>query len=1227
MSRHIAQYFNDVIHEVTGATKSNGHRKANDADSEDEEAHVGPTEMDMKELKKAHSLLQELWRASPDALQNVIPLLEVQLSAEDQHLRLLATNTIGDIISGIGAAGPPPPPAMDPAAYPPINLEDVPFLPYSDSILTTPASPQSFSQTHSTVYHSFMGRKNDKTSVIRAGWTRAVGRILVTSAGGIGLSREEESSMVRALGEKLNDADDKVRLAAVKAVGGFSFRDIISKLAPNGSVTKSGSVLCSLADRARDRKHPVRIEAMTALGRIWGVAAGEIASGNESVITALGAIPSKIIDVYYANDLELNVLLDHVMFEQLLPLKYPPGKSKGKATNGDSHVATNGTAGFNADKIRLERILLLVKSLDPKSKKAFFVMQARQPMFAKVLKAFLTRCEEYNGGVMEGNAKEIKAKLDTVVKWLADLLPDPLRTSNDLLRYAKLHDRRSYQLLRFAVAPENDFKMVHNSIKEFSKRIETAPGAPAGLLQVLMPIIYRSSSLIYNKSHLPYIMQYAKSDEDGLGAVAHEIMHEISDKHPKIFEDNVADLCKSLAEQAPTASKQNDAGSVEVLKAVALFAKNPNSSKNIPRDRKFISTLMSFAQYGMPPKAAKYAVSILMATSNKKEMHAKDLMEKSTKDWEYGQDHFLSKLATISQLTFLEPSVAEDFGDEIIDITTQQLLMQVRTPSESDDPKWKSDSDLDEEGQAKLWAIRILVNRLRAVTDKENAKEYSGPVYALLNKLIEKDGEISKDKPTPRHHAARLRCLAAQSILKLCTNKMFEAYTAPKDFNRLACVVQDPIENVRRGMVEKLQKYLVKNKLPVRFYTIMFLTAFEPNTAFLASIVTWIRSRAKLLQHQPARPMESVLPRLISVLAHHPDFGLEPAELVDQARYIVFYLSCVVSEENLPLVYKYAERVKQARDALSTSDEDKDNIYIMSDLATYLIKSWQEKKGWVMQTWAGKVGLPVGLYAGLPSHEVAQEIAKKPYLPDPETIESSLDKLVRDAEKTKKRKSDDRDGNSNPTKKQRSEAKPRNSISKKDKPVKIRKTPSKPKRQKPELSTPDNVERRKSGRGASAKKVYADIDDEDADEEMLNGVAKWDYLNSDDERMEEEEDGSGDEEDQDEDVEVPDAEPEPEAEEAEPEPEPEPEEEEADEPPSDIEPEPEPEAETPEPSPPKSNGRKLPNRGSAKKGAAPTPKAATTPAKKKVGNVTPVKSKAKAPIVERKGTRSSGRNK
>ncbi|TVY54635.1 Sister chromatid cohesion protein pds5 [Lachnellula cervina] len=1101
MARYVSQYFNDVIMDIsTGPSKTNGHRKASDAiDSDEDEGPAGPTEADLKELQKAHRLLRELWRASPAVLQNVIPQLEAELAADNVQLRLLATETLGDIISGIGAAGPPPPPPMDPAAYPPVRLEDCPTTSISNSILTTPVSPQSFAQTHQAVYTNFLKRKNDKSSVIRSGWTTAIGRILVTSAGGIGLSREDENALVRGLGEKLNDADEKVRLAAVKAISSFGFRDVMTKLAPNGGVTKSGSVLCSLADRGRDRRHPVRVEAMTSLSRIWGVAAGEIAAGNEAVMSALGAIPSKVFDAYYANDLELNVLLDHVMFEQLIPLSYPPSKSKAsKATTGESQGAsqTNGDGPFNADKIRTERILLVVRSLDTKSKKAFFAMQARQPTYSNVVAAFLKRCEEFNGGVMEGDSKEIKKKLDGVVNWLSDLLPDPLRTTNELLKYAKLHDRRSYQLLRFAIGPENDFKTVFNAIKEFSKRIESAPAAPAGLLETITPIIYRSASLAYNRSHLPFIMQYMRSDENGLGAIAQELMQEISERHPQIFKDNVKELCKSLAEQSPSATKLNDLGSVETLRALASFAKNPNSSKEIPHDRKFVQTLINFAQYGTPPKAAKYAVSVLMAASDRKEMHAKDLLEKSTQDWQYGEDHFLTKLATISQLTFLEPSTIGKINDDILDITTQKILLQVRTTRNDGDSSWQTGAEVDEECQAKSWALRILVNRLRATDDPETAKMLAVPVYKLLNQLIFKNGELSKKNDTPKSHKTWLRLLAAQLMLKLCTNKLFDDLLSPIEFNRLAFVSQDPLANVRRGFVEKLQKYLVKSKLSHRFYTIIFLTAFEPDQRLKSSIITWIRSRAKLFHDTKNRALESVFTRLISLLAHHPDFSLDPDELRDHAQYILYYITTVVTEENLPLVYKFAERVKQVRDAISGPDQD--NIYVISDLATVLLKKWQEKKGWIMQTWPVKVGLPLGLYVGLPSHEVAQEIAEKQYLPAPEVMDSLLDKLVREAEKKKrKRKSDDRDDDAHPAKKHNSDAKPkssRNPAIKKEKPAKVVKTP-KTKKPKQGTSTPTSSpgERRKSGRGTSAKKTYEERDSSEDEKELWDGVASWEY--------------------------------------------------------------------------------------------------------------------------------------
>lgn len=39
----------------------------------------------------------------------------------------------------------------------------------------------------------------------------------------------------------------------------------------------------------------------------------------------------------------------------------------------------------------------------------------------------------------------------------------------DLWRFAKLHDRRSYQLLRFCIAPESDYRTVVKAIVSVSR--------------------------------------------------------------------------------------------------------------------------------------------------------------------------------------------------------------------------------------------------------------------------------------------------------------------------------------------------------------------------------------------------------------------------------------------------------------------------------------------------------------------------------------------------------------------------------------------------------------------------------------------------------------------------------------------------------------------------------------------------------------------------------------
>lgn len=999
MSRYVGQYFSDVIMEASGLAGNNGHR--NGADSDDEDTTVGPSEEDLKELKKAHLLIRELWKAAPGLLLNVIPQLDAELSADNVNLRLLATEALGDVIAGIGAAGPPPPPALDPAAYPLYKMSDFETDDVASNPLTTPFSPLSFAQTYHQPYQNFLSRKNDKSPVIRASWTTAVGYILSTHAGGIGFSREEEKTLIRGLGEKLNDSDEKVRLAGVKAIESFGFRDLILKLASDGGLEKEGSILSSLADRCRDRRPLVRVEAMELLSKLWAISSGEILAGNKVVVEALSAAPSRIYSSFFANDLELNVLLDRVIYECLVPLSFPPPKKGSRSANGGSQSqpqSQSATGGYDQDAIRAERILLLVRSLDQPAKKAFFAIQARQPQFAKILQALIRACEDYNGGVMDDNEDRKTANLQNAMKYISQFLPDIAKTQSELLKFAKANDRRNYQLIKFLIGAENEFKTVRGAVKELAKRLRS--NQQFGLLEVLIPLLYRSGYLMFNRSHLSTFLDYSRTDQDDFGSTAHEILNEISQRTPDLFKSHIGDLCADLVDKAPTATRDNEPIVVETLRACASYARKYPSE--IPSEKKFTQVMINFALYGKPWKAAKYAVNILLAKKDEKSLlSATELFQKVMKDWKYGAPHLLNKLAIVAQLERLTPKVTLDHDQAILEMI-QDILKQVRADASENDPEWVEDADMDEECQAKCLALKILVNRLRAEDqDRSDGEDdlhaRAKPVFKMLKTLITREGEMCKSKETPKHYKARLRLHAAQLVLKLCKDKQLDDLLSPEDFNSLAFVTQDAHPQTRRAFVEKLQKYLVQSKLRPKFYTIIFLTAYEPIADFKNRTETWIRSRVNHYQQNSHSVMEAIMPRLISLLAHHPDLSESVDDLADHARYIIYYVSNVANESNLGLIFRYAERVKQTRDALDPAKSK--NLYLVSDLAQAVIRKWQERKGWAFEAYSKKIGLPTGLFLALPNHDAAQEVADKQYIPD--GTDQKLDEILKVMERKK----------------------------------------------------------------------------------------------------------------------------------------------------------------------------------------------------------------------------------
>lgn len=409
MARYVSQYFTNVIMNASSpstdrpkkAKGRNARRGSSPADDEDMEEPTGPDEEGLKQLERAHRLLRELWKAAPGVLQNVIPQIEAELAVENVDIRIIATETIGDMASGIGVAGPPPAPLMDPAMYPSMTLSTAANQTSTWSGASLPSAPQAFSQTHPVTYSNFISRRQDKSPSIRAAWTTSIGRILSTSAGGIGLEAQEQRDLVGYLAEKVLDSDEKVRVAAVECVSQMRFLDIINVIGLTGGIGEAGSVLYNIGMMAKDRKVAVRNAIFSLLGRLWGVASGEIAEGNERIRNLFGGIPSLVFNAVYTNDPAIKQQVEEVLYESFVPMGWPALKKRNKIASDSQEVSGSQSGGAisieaQADKLRTERILTMFRDLDTRAKPVFIAMVSQQRIIGDNCKIYLKKCEEYN---------------------------------------------------------------------------------------------------------------------------------------------------------------------------------------------------------------------------------------------------------------------------------------------------------------------------------------------------------------------------------------------------------------------------------------------------------------------------------------------------------------------------------------------------------------------------------------------------------------------------------------------------------------------------------------------------------------------------------------------------------------------------------------------------------------------------------------------------------------
>jgi sister-chromatid-cohesion protein PDS5 len=1088
LSTAIATYYTSVLIDASEApskfSKSKGRKRTHDEseDESDDGMMTPPAEQDFRDVEKAHRLLRELWRTSSDVIDGVVPQITSEMKAENVQIRTLAVQTVGDMIAGIGAAGPPPPELLDPATYPSQSVESTPSHQYENALFK-PIAPHDFSSKYPECYQEFLRRRVDRSPLIRSAWATAAARIVLTSGGGRGLDADQEASFLSGLSDMLLDSDERVRLAAVQAIGNFSYDAIVQKLGRSGGVSTEKSLLNNLAARIKDPKPNVHTAAIELLARIWGVAAGAITEGSEQARTLLGAIPSHILGAIYINNSHINALIHRVLFESLLPMSYPPIRPS-KPSSQRIVDSQNGATepNLDPDTIRVERILTLMRDLDARAKPVFFKLQHQQPGLAKIMDAYLKTGEASHNEDSEASPKEEKANLAKFVAALANFMPDLQLATEHLQKFSKHHDRRANQLIRFCYAPDSDYRKITKAVKEFTKRLEDAPSPMPSVLETMLPLIRIVSILVFNQSHVTPMGNIARTNEKDLGSTAHELLQEISTQRPEAFKVQAKEYVQTLKKQAPTATSPNDPAAVDILKSCAHFAQR--SPDDMPKDRDFYEAMSAFALHGSPPKASKHAITVIAASATKKDMYANDILNKCLETADYGAEHFLSKLAAMSQICLLMTEEVKEREEAVTALVIGKILGKVRTPAEDNDPEWTD--DVDDDLASKLWGLKILVNGIRGraavATDetKDELKASANPVFKLLNTLIENEGELSKTTVTPTHHRSQMRLAAAVQLLKLCCNRTLDSFFTHADFNRLSRVAQDPLPEVRAGFVRAVKKYLGQDKLQQRFYGLVFMYAFEPKKEVKESTTTWLKARAAMAAKANDTSMVQVFVRFLSLLAHHTDFSPNPEELEDFIEYIVFYLKCVATEANLPLIYHLAQRVKTVQDGIDPSKSD--NLYVLSDLAQAIIKRFQEEKGWSLQVYSRKVRIPAGPFASLTDHQTAQDISEKRYLPD-ELDDDVIADFVRASLKPKKRKAE---GSSKPTaKKVKSSAAA--SLPKKA-PIRKLPKPAKTPKKRIEDSIPES-ERRKSSRVSVSKaKTYA----EESGSEDEDQPERWD---------------------------------------------------------------------------------------------------------------------------------------
>ncbi|KAG0281953.1 hypothetical protein BGZ95_000018 [Linnemannia exigua] len=684
------------------------------------------------------------------------------------------------------------------------------------------------------------------------------------------------------------------------------------------------NTLIQVGHRCRDKRKSVSKEAINTLSILYDQAYPEIENGTQASVSHFGWMVSAILHAVYVNDNEIFSFVDHAIFSTV----FPP----------------HGSAAS-----RTQRIVTTFAALDDKGRTGFLSVLRRSVDTRSHMTALLKLLETH--------------------------------------QYANVHDSTFLQLISDCMDSRRSLKEIRKAAKETNARIENVSPPTLEIFTVLIERI--SLTLINSEIVSELIKNIAESDEHR--QISGELLRSISTIFPVIFIDHLTEITNLLCDSTFV-------GASDALQTLAEFAKQ--FPKSVPADYKAKETLRKLLSSGTVAQATD--ATILLASIANNDAMCEDIAQKTAEQLDVSSPDLLKNLAILSQITLYSPQVFESISAGVVAFVMKKLLL-TNTPEQETrydaTEDWVEKNELDQYSLSKIMGLKVLVNRAIVLleSDPEAAQSAVRPVFQLLWTLINQEGELVAEKNTNAVMKSHLRLNAARFVIKLTRGRPpYEKMVTVADFCRLSLVIQDPVYRVRHGFASRIIKYVRARELHIRYLAVLLLVAHEPEIEWKSQVRKFLTLQAKNQAVDSSLMLnEQTLARLLHLLSNHPDFVIKVPEDDDvfghaqpthsvqdlnlAARYIEFYLDTMTNSENISLVFYIASLMKTVR--FASSKDTTHNLYVLSDLAQYLIQERSRSHGWTLTSYPGQVKLPRDLFLPLAQNEMSVEISKRIYLP------------------------------------------------------------------------------------------------------------------------------------------------------------------------------------------------------------------------------------------------------